>query len=237
MHCVVIAAGYGSRLRDVSPSKPLTLVGGTPLIAQVLARAAAGGVTRFTVVTGHEGDWLEAFLADHAVATGLSVRTVRIADWSTPNGHSVLAGAEGLDGDYLLTMADHLLDPAMVRSLIARGPAGAALVLAVDRDLANPLVDLDDVTKVATDAEGRIVAIGKTIPAYDAFDTGLFLATPALADAIRAAMARGASGSLSDGVQALAADGRAATHDVTGCGWIDVDDPAALAKAEAWLAA
>ncbi|URW74596.1 NTP transferase domain-containing protein [Sphingomonas donggukensis] len=237
MHCLIIAAGFGSRLRDISPSKPLTPVGGRPLIAQVIARAAAGGASRFTVVTGYEGDRVEAFLRDLAADTGISIDTVRVADWSLPNGHSVLAGAESITGDFLLTMADHLIDPAMVAGLIARGSDGAGLVLAIDRDLANPLVDLDDVMKVSTAPDGAILAIGKDIATYDAFDTGLFLVTPALIDAIRAAVAGGAAGSLSDGVQALARAGRAMTHDVTGYGWIDVDDPAALAKAEAWLAA
>jgi hypothetical protein len=36
-------------------------------------------------------------------------------------------------------------------------------------------------------------------------------------------------------VQRLADKGEATTLDVTGLGWLDVDDPAALAKAEAML--
>lgn len=224
MDCLIIAAGFGSRLRTVSPSKPLTPVAGVPLIERVIRAAAEGGAARFVVATGHEADRLEAFLA----ALPFAIEPVRVADWSLPNGHSVLAGAARIAGDYLLTMADHLFDPAIVAGLIAAPPA--ALTLAVDRDLANPLLDMDDVTKVETGQGGAIVRIGKTLTRFDAADTGLFRATPALADAIAAGGC-----SLSDGVQRLADEGKAMTLDVTGRFWLDVDDPAALAKAEARL--
>ncbi|HEV7660203.1 MAG TPA: NTP transferase domain-containing protein [Allosphingosinicella sp.] len=226
MNCLIIAAGHGSRLREVSPSKPLTPVAGVPLIERVLRAAAAGGASAFTVVTGHEAARVEAFLA---TLTDLPIETVRVADWDLPNGHSVLAGAARIAGDYLLTMADHLFDPAIVGALIAAPPA--PLTLAVDRDLAGPLLDMDDATKVQTGAAGAIVRIGKTLARFDAVDTGLFRATPALAEAIRAG-----GGSLSEGVQRLADRGEARTLDVTGRFWLDVDDPAALAKAEAMLA-
>jgi 1L-myo-inositol 1-phosphate cytidylyltransferase len=225
MNCLIIAAGHGSRLREISSSKPLTPVAGKPLIEHVILAAAAGGASAFTVVTGHEADRVEAFLA------GLDqpIESVRVADWDLPNGHSVLAGARRIDGDYLLMMADHLFDPDIVRRLIAAPPA--ALTLAVDRDLANPLLDLDDATKVETGSAGAILRIGKALEHFDAIDTGLFRATPALAEAIGAG-----GGSLSEGVQRLADRGKAHTLDATGSRWLDVDDPAALAKAEAMLA-
>jgi 1L-myo-inositol 1-phosphate cytidylyltransferase len=224
MDCLIIAAGYGSRLRAVSPSKPLTPVAGAPLIERVIRAAAEGGATRFVVATGHEAARLEAFLA----TLPFPIEPVRVADWSLPNGHSVLAGAARIAGDYLLTMSDHLFDPAIVTALRAAPPA--ALTLAVDRDLANPLLDMDDATKVATGEDGAIVRIGKTLDRFDAVDTGLFRATPALAGAIAAG-----GGSLSDGVQRLADEGAAMALDVSGRFWLDVDDPAALAKAEARL--
>ena len=224
MDCLIIAAGHGSRLRAVSPSKPLTPVAGMPLIERVIRSAAEGGATRFVVVTGHEAALVEAFLE----TLPFEIAPVRVADWDLPNGHSVLAGAACIPGDYLLTMSDHLFDPAIVRALIAAPPA--ALILAVDRDLAGPLLDMDDATKVETNETGAIVRIGKALDRFDAIDTGLFRATPALAGAIG-----DGGGSLSEGVQRLADQGRAMTCDVTGLAWLDVDDPAALAKAEAML--
>jgi len=233
MNCLIIAAGHGSRLRDISPSKPLTPVAGVPLIEHVARAAASGGATRFTIVTGHEAERVETFLSDLAARIGLPIDAVRIADWDRPNGHSVLAGAAAIAGDYLLTMSDHLFDPQIVRLLLAAPPA--ALTLAVDRDLASPLLDMDDATKVALAADGAIRRIGKTLEAFDAIDTGLFRATPALADAIRAAVKDGGAGSLSEGVQRLADQGKAMTVEIGGARWLDVDDAAALAKAESML--
>jgi choline kinase len=86
------------------------------------------------------------------------------------------------------------------------------------------------VTRVSTRG-GRITAIGKQICTYDAHDCGVFLITPELT----AALAQLPSPGLSDGVRALAAKGRALTVDVSAHDWIDIDDPRALAMAEAWV--
>jgi choline kinase len=160
-----------------------------------------------------------------------------VLHWSTPNGHSVVAGAERIarmgGGDYLLMMADHVFAPGILGRLAKQGTKSRGVTLAIDRRLDNPLIDPADATWVKTDADGRIEAIGKTLTDYDAVDCGAFLATPELAAAIRAAIAGGAAGSLSEGMQRLADAGRAATMDIGDAWWIDVDDPRAHAIAEA----
>jgi choline kinase len=90
---------------------------------------------------------------------------------------------------------------------------------------------------VALGPDGRILNIGKTLERYDAVDTGIFIATPALLDAIREAVAAGGAGSLSEGVQRLADRGRAHAVPSGGRWWIDVDDEAAHRRAEATLPA
>lgn len=234
MHALIVAAGFGSRLRAVSPSKPLTPVAGIALIERVILATHDGGATGFTVVTGHEGEALERHLALAATRHRLPIRCVATADWSRPNGYSVLSGAD-LIGDrrHLLMMADHLFEPALVAQVIA-APA-AALTLGVDRRLDNPLVDLDDVTRVATDGD-RIVRIGKHLPEYDCFDSGVFAVDGRFHDALRASIAAGGSGSISDGVAQLAATGDARITDIGTAWWLDVDDPRALDQAEAALA-
>jgi 1L-myo-inositol 1-phosphate cytidylyltransferase len=231
VEALIVAAGYGSRLRAVSPSKPLTPVAGVPLIGRVIAAARAGGATGFTVVTGHHAELVEAYLrAEHPDA-----RCVRTPDWNLANGHSVLSGAQAIGGaPHLLMMADHLIDAAIVAALIAAAPA--ALRLAVDRRLDNPRVDLDDVTRVATEGDA-IRAIGKHLPVFDAFDCGVFRVDGTFHDAMRAVIAEGDPGSISAGVRRLARTGEARTLTIGDHWWIDVDDPAALRRAEADLAA
>ena len=237
MDAVIIAAGYGSRLRDLSDSKPLTPVAGVPLIELGVRQARAAGVARVTVVTGHEAARVEQFLAGLSGRTGIEILTERVADWSKPNGYSVMAGAARVaaagGSDFLLMMADHIFTVEILAALAGAGTPDRGVTLAIDRDTTNPLVDPDDATWVQTGPDGRIRAIGKTIPHYDAVDCGAFLATPELPAAIAAAIAAGASGSLSDGMQRLADAGRAATLDVGGAWWMDVDDARAHALAEA----
>ncbi|MBB3859845.1 choline kinase [Novosphingobium hassiacum] len=232
MDALIIAAGYGSRLADLSPSKPLTPVAGVPLIEIGVRQAMHAGVTRVVVVTGHKADLVEAFLADLSLRVGIEIVPVRLSDWSTPNGYSVMAGATRCEGNYLLMMADHMFEADILERLLGEDRADRGVTLAIDRRVDSPLVDPDDATWVKMDAEGRITAIGKHITSYDAVDCGAFLATPELAIAIRDAIAQGKSGSLSDGMQRLADAGRAGTMDIEDAWWMDVDDPRAHNLAE-----
>ena len=232
MQCLIIAAGQGTRLRSLAPSKPLAQLHGTPLIEHIVRLAAAGGATGFTIVTGYEGERIEAFLPGLAARTGVPVEAVRNPDWERPNGVSVLAAAPRLDADFLLLMSDHLFDPAIVAGLLAGRAPGAALTLAADRDIASPLLDLDDATKIMADGDDHIVRIGKTIPEYNAIDTGIFHATQALFAALRFTLAAGGAGSLSEGVQRLADDKNAYIHDIGTRWWVDVDDAPAFRRAE-----
>ncbi|MFW2853105.1 NTP transferase domain-containing protein [Sphingomonas sp. TX0543] len=230
MRALIVAAGFGSRLRAVSPSKPLTEVAGVPLIARVIAAARAGGATAFTVVTGHEADAVESYLR----GLDSSIVCIRTTDWSRANGHSVLTGADAIGPErHLLMMSDHLFDPAIVAHTLAA--PDAPLTLAIDRRLNNPLVDLEDVTRVRTSGD-RIAAIGKHLADYDAFDCGVFAVDGRFHAALRDSIAAGGNGSISAGVEALAHRGGARVVDIGDAWWLDVDDPTALAQAEAALA-
>ena len=233
MDALIIAAGYGTRLREISQSKPLTPIAGVPMLELAVRQVRATGVERVVVVTGHNAIEIEKFLPSLSARVGIPVVSERVLHWSTPNGHSVVAGAARIDGDYLLVMADHLFETGILERLARQGTRSRGVTLAIDRRLDNPLIDPADATWVKTDADGRIEAIGKTIPEYDAVDCGAFLATPELAQAIRSAIANGAAGSLSEGMQRLADAGRAATMDIGAAWWLDVDDPRAHAIAEA----
>ncbi len=228
---VIIAAGYGSRLQALSSSKPLTPVCGMTLIEIGVRQLALAGVERVIVVTGHEADRLTAALPDIALRTGVAIETAHVDDWSRPNGWSVMAGAAKIAGDYLLVMADHILSADILIALAQGHQAGMAVMLATDSRLESDLIDPDDATYVRCDRAGRIIAIGKHMDQPQAVDCGAFYATPALAEAIAAAIAAGRAGSLSDGMQILADQRRAATLDIGDAWWIDVDDPAAHDRA------
>ncbi len=236
MKCLILAAGSGSRLRPRAESKPLFPFLGVPLIERTIRSALAAGADDFLVVTGYGEQPLRAFLERLSRRLGVPVTTVSNPRWrEAGNGASVLAAEPFLKEPFLLLMADHLFDPALARRLIEQGAPEQGLLLAVDGDRHNPLVDADDVTRVRRQGD-RIEAIGKGLERYDGYDTGLFLATPALFEALRRAEAEGDT-SLSGGVRRLAAEGRAKALDVSGGFWCDLDDEAALRRAEKALLA
>lgn len=237
MDGLILAAGFGRRLRELAASKPLAMVNGVSLLEISLRQLASAGVTRAVVVTGYEADAVEAKVAELRKALDLEILTTRVDDWEKPNGYSVIAGARLLPGDYLLVMCDHLLSTPILRGLVGTNsdthPDTRDVTLAIDCQTESPLIDPEDATWVKTGVDGFIARIGKEIPQYDAVDCGAFLAGPGLAKAIEEAIAVGKSGSLSDGMQWLADQGRAATFDIGDAWWMDVDDPKAHAQAEA----
>jgi 1L-myo-inositol 1-phosphate cytidylyltransferase len=224
---ILLAAGEGSRLRSATPFKPLCTVGGRSLLAHALEGLAEAGLDRAVVVTGYGAEEIAAHVA--ARSWPLAVETIVNGDYRSPNGTSVLAAEPLLGGeDALLAMCDHLVEPALYRRIAEAGASPGAR-LGVDRRLDSGWVDLDDVTRVETAGE-RIVAIGKGLVPYDCFDTGVFAIGAALFEALRTLD----SPSLTEGMRILASAGRAVTIDCSDLDWIDVDDQAALEKAERW---
>ncbi len=160
----------------------------------------------------------------------------------------VAAHAAGADELYLVCghncrkLVAHLEDVARRRSLVIhpvfnadyrKGNGLSVLCARVDRDLSNPLVELDDVTLVEASG-GRVRAIGKGLDRYDGFDTGAFVCTPAVFEALEESVASGDT-SLSGGMRLLAAADRLRARDVTGHMWIDVDTRGDQRRARNWL--
>ena len=234
MKCLIVAAGQGARLRERPELKPLVPILGAPLIEHVMARARVAGVEEFVVVNGHRGEELRGALDGIAARTGARVAHVRNDEWHRANGVSVMKARGVLEGAFLLVMCDHLVDPAILRDLMAEPAVGGTVTLAVDRDIGSEVNDPLDCTRVRCRG-GLIERIGKLIPEYDAFDTGAFLCTGGMFGALEESQA-GGDDSISGAMTVLAGRGRARAFEVGGRLWIDVDDPAAYARAEALLA-
>jgi len=233
MKCLIIAAGKGRRLQKQGQSKPLIPLFGTALIERTIVSAMEAGADDFYVVTGHHHDRVDAFLSRLGKRLNVPIQTIFNARWQdTDNGISVLSAAEFLHEPFLLLMTDHVFDPGIARDLIKTAShEHEGITLAVDSYLDNPLIDLDDVTRVHVE-QGKIADIGKGLTAFNAYDTGIFLCTPSLFDALKQGSQATGNAGLSTGVQLLAAAGQARTFDIDGRFWIDVDDPVAFWRAE-----
>ena len=230
--CLIIAAGRGSRLVSRGEPKPLVTLGGTTLIERVIGTAARAGARSFCVVTGYLAEQIESALPASVALAGLELRFVRNPEWERENGVSVACAAGSVGDRFALLMSDHLFDVRVLARLLAEPIADDEVILAVDTRLSgHPTVDLDDVTRVRVEA-GAIRDIGKHLTDYNAFDTGMFLCTPALFAALEESFRRG-DHSLSGGIRTLAARGKARVFDIGDGLWIDVDDDAAYQRAEA----
>jgi CDP-L-myo-inositol myo-inositolphosphotransferase len=231
---VILAAGNGARL-GAKMSKPLAPLLGQSLIERSLRSCVTVGVRQFVVVVGQLEEQVRAHLGVLAKRLGVSIACVRAERWYLGNGASTLAAANQIGNrPFFLLMADHLLDPEILSHLLVDPPASGEVCLAVDHG-GQPVFDLEDATKVRC-LNGRLEGIGKDLDEWDGIDTGAFLCTPAIFEALEKAQDAGRY-CLSHGIAELASDGLVRAVDVTGYRWLDVDTPEALAEAERRLLA
>ncbi|MBI5536244.1 MAG: histidinol-phosphate transaminase [Deltaproteobacteria bacterium] len=230
---IILAAGTGSRLvaQDAYP-KPLKPVAGVPLLVRVLRNLQTEGIREAVIVIGYRGDQIKrALLAEPSL--GLRLHFVSNDEYERKNGVSLLKAASFVQGDCLLSMADHLYSPELVRRLRQFDLVNGNCVLGVDRDIER-CFDIDDATKVRLSGS-EIKDIGKDLSEYDAIDTGVFRIGPALIQELERVRAATGDCSLSDGVRALAERGEFLACDVGDARWIDVDTPEAHQRAEAMV--
>jgi len=131
-------------------------------------------------------------------------------------------------------MCDHLYDGDLLKRFKDMPINDGEACLAVDFNMENPLVDLEDVTKVEVKGE-KIKKIGKFLKKYNAFDTGVFLCTQGIFQALEKSMVQKGDYSLSGGIQVLADMGKMKAFDINRSFWLDVDNGAALDLAEKYL--
>lgn len=231
MKCLIIAAGEGSRLSNRGSSKPLVPLLEIPLIERVILTARGAGLSDFHVVTGYNGEKLRNHLDQFSQDKDLKINHLINEEWEKQNGLSVLKAKGEIEENFILLMSDHIFPESILNELLQEKVVDGEIMLAVDYNLENKIVDIDDVTKVLVDSKDRIVNIGKNIKKYNAYDTGIFLCSPAIFEALEEGSAHGET-SLSAGIKILAKKKKARIFDTKGNYWIDVDDEIAFKKAE-----
>jgi choline kinase len=234
---IVLAAGNGDRFHNESArSKLLTPVVGVPLLIHTLQSAQKAGITDAHIVLGYDADAVRT-LATSRAPDGLHLHFHLNRDWHQENGVSVLAARRSFDGaddqPFALMMGDHLFEPRVLERLLNVGRARGEALLGIDRRTDDPEITFE-ATKVRLRGD-RIVAIGKSLDAYDALDTGLFVCDPTLFAALEESCATGDS-TLSGGVRRLAAQGLVRGVDIGDARWCDIDTVADLTLAEELLA-
>jgi len=230
---VILAAGLGSRLNSVSGflPKPLVRFEGIPLLEHVMSGAKQAGIERFVIVIGHQGNMVRRWFAGSSLRS-TPVTWVENCEYHKSNGISLLKARQAVQRPFLLLMSDHIFEPNSAECLLRQPLATNETILGVDHKL-DCIFDLDDATKVVRMGD-YIISIGKDLKVYDAVDTGMFLCTPAVFDALDAVIKDG-NCSLSDGMQYLARNRKLRAYDIEDAIWQDIDTPEMLDFAQVQL--
>jgi choline kinase len=234
---IVLAAGTGSRLgsRTLERPKPALAVAGEPLLAYDVRFARAAGATSVVVVTGYRHEVTDPIARDHGADTVL--HNPRFADAGNLETLTCARRAGLCDLAFLVMNADHIYRPIIAARVAEVAAAATQITAFVDRDR---ILGPDDM-KVRLDDEGHVVAIGKQLDSWDAGYVGLtFVPSARVEDYFRhadnVALEKGA------GIHVEAVLGRmvgvdpAASVDVSGLGWLEIDDETDLRRAEEVLA-
>jgi choline kinase len=229
MEAVIIAAGKGDRMNRLFSPKPLTPLLGLRLIERILLVAKLAGIYDFNIVVGYKAAVIKEAIGDGR-KHGVRIKYIENPEWEKGNGVSVLKAKNHVHGKFLLLMSDHLFDEQILERLVTTHVNAGHCVLCVDRNLSRDHTDIEDATKVYCE-NGYVIQIDKSLKNFNAIDTGLFLCTPAIFDALGQSVKNGQY-SLSAGNQILADQGKLVTLDVTGSFWIDVDDDSAVKNAK-----
>lgn len=149
---MILAAGFGRRLRPLTDRtpKPLVLVNGKPLIAYALALLRAAGIRQVIVNLHHRGDQIRAALAEGA-AYGMSI-TYSEEDPILDTGGAIKKAQPFLQGHRFVVLNSDIICDLDLRDAVAwHGTRGAlaTMVLRPDREAARyGLIEID--------ASGRI---------------------------------------------------------------------------------
>jgi choline kinase len=220
MQVVLLAAGLGSRLGQLTERVPKALIeiAGESLLARAVRFAGRLRPTEIIVVGGFCFDDVAAEI-DRLL---LDVRLVRNQDFRDGNLISLQAARPFITGDFLLMNVDHVYRPQVAERV---APAVDTITAFIDRDRQ---LGADDM-KVEQDATGHVRAIAKTLTAFDAGYVGMTRVPAselarywATADEVVAEAGRAVH--VERILARLAGSERPpACRDISGIGWLEVD--------------
>jgi choline kinase len=241
MNVVLLAAGLGSRLGTLTRDLPKALisVAGKPLLLHAVSFAARLRPTRIIVVGGFCFSQVKDTLgrASHAEAAAAPpIDLVENTQFRDGNLVSLLTAKPLLTEGFLVMNVDHIYRPSIVE-VVAPEVGAVTAFIDTDRKLGQ-----DDM-KVERGADGRIVAIAKTLTKFDCGYVGMTRVPTAVLgryfeEADRGLAEEGRAIHVECILGRLARTDFAPTcRDISGHGWLEVDTPDERAAAEAALAA
>jgi len=172
---VVLAAGYGTRLREITKGKPKQLLNiyGLPLIMYPIMNLIKIGVSKVYVVVNKENkDYIHDIVRN--VRKLVDIELVENNQPERENGYSFIIGIEATKtNDVILLMSDHIHVVDILHKLIDQYLSKEPYII-VGGDSKPTYIDVDEATKVY--AEDYIVKdIGKNLKRWTHIDIGIFI--------------------------------------------------------------
>jgi dTDP-glucose pyrophosphorylase len=246
MKAVILAAGKGTRMRELTDEcpKPMLMVQGKPILEHIVEGLKSAGIREIFLVTGYRGELIEEYFGDGR-RFGVHIQCGRqLVQDGTGKAPEVARSFVG-ESPFLLTYGDILVLPEtyqrMVRRFAEQDFSGLITVTAGE-DVRKGAVVLFDpefcftqLVEKPTDAQLEDLFVSGQLHREGPFwyNAGIYIFKPGVYE-FTSRLEKSPRGEyeLTDAITALAAAGhRLAGLKIEGR-WVDVRDPAVLAELE-----
>lgn len=246
MKAVILAAGKGTRMRELTASvpKPMLKVHGMPILEHIITGLIQAGIRDFCIITGFQAETIENHFGDGS-RWNANVKYVRQEVQDGTGKAPELAKAFIGSDDFLLTYGDILVKPetyiAMVRRFKEADFSGL-ITVTVGEDVTKGAINFFDgdfclqriVEKpsAAQVAEFKAQGLLKSgDPVW--YNAGIYIFKPALFN-YTARLQKSPRGEyeLPDAITMMLEDGQKIAGCKTEGRWVDVRDPEVLADLE-----
>ncbi len=246
MKAVILAAGKGSRMKELTNElpKPMLRVHGKPILEHILGGLIGAGIREVFLVTGYKADVIEAHFGDGNQWDARIAYGRQLVQDGTGKAPELARDFVGSD-NFLLTYGDILVKPETYPKMIGRFREGEFGGLVT-------VVGSEDVTKGGLNLFDEAFCLNRVVEKPDAaqlaqlrrdgwlqpgqiawYNAGIYLFRPVLFE-FTARLQKSPRGEyeLTDALNALVAAGhRVAGMPIEGR-WVDVRDPEVLATLE-----
>ncbi len=163
MKAVILLAGMGSRLEELTASTPKSLlpIGPSTTLEHMIRKLTAHGIRSIVVVCGHLQEAIEQYL--QRTFPRVEITILRNPDYQTTNtGYSLLLAREQLTGETFIKLDGDVIFAEEILARLVTADDGWSYAC-VDRTAID-----EEVIKVRCDEEGTISRIGNDVPVASA---------------------------------------------------------------------
>ena len=165
MKAIILAAGSGTRIKEITSSQPKTLlkIGNQSIIERLINQFKENGIEEVVVVTGYESDFLQNYLYKFK-----NVRCIKYDNFqNTNNLYTLWSVSNEIKNNIIISFADLILENKIISSLIR---SDGDIVMATDNSSILPDTmkvrcegtNLKSITLTSADeATGNFIGIGK----------------------------------------------------------------------------